>query len=155
MSTDLLIVLVPIIAIGFGCGTGMLAIILNYRKRKEMFALYHQERMAAIEKGIELPPLPQDFFHGDDGSSRRSPHRTLLVGLNLVFLGVTMFLAMHLTGTRTDNGGDASYYALIPGGCGVAFLIYYFTVGKQLAIAGEEERKARLAATGRLPGPRA
>jgi hypothetical protein len=149
-----ILLLVPLLAIGLGICTGMLAIFLTYRRRKEMFALYHQERMAAIEKGIELPPLPQDFFHEDNGPSRRSPHQTLLVGLILVFLGVTMFLAMHLVVMRTQSGADASYFALIPGGCGVAFLIYYFTVGKKVAAAMEEERKARLAAPGRVPNPR-
>ena len=49
---------IPIIAIVMGIGIGMLAIYLRYRKRKEISAHYHQERMAAIEKGIECPPWP-------------------------------------------------------------------------------------------------
>ena len=123
----------------------MLGIFLNYKKRKDMFALYHQERMAAIDKGIELPPLPEDFFRADGDPSRRSPHRALLVGLVLVFIGLTLYLALHFTQTRTDAGGDVALYALIPAGCGAAYLIYYFTVGRKLAVAMEEERKARLA----------
>ena len=47
---------IPIIAIIFGVGIGMLALYLGYRKRKELFVLYHQERMAALEKGVDLPP---------------------------------------------------------------------------------------------------
>ena len=78
---------------------------LNYRKRKDMFALYHQERMAAIEKGIELPPLPEDFFHEEPSAdaSRRSSHGTLLAGLILVFLGLTLYLALHFTVSRTER----------------------------------------------------
>ncbi len=151
-----MIVLIPIIAIVMGLGTGMLSIYLNYLKRKEMFALYHQERMAAIDKGIELPPLPEDFFHDHNGgSSRRSPHRTLLIGLILLFIGLTVYLAMLFTGTRTDSGSNAAPYALIPAGCGAAYLIYYFTVGRKLASAMEEERKARLAEAANAQNPRA
>lgn len=137
--------LIPVIIIVMGIGLGMLAIFLRYRRRKDMFALYHQERMAAIDKGIELPPLPEDFFHEDRTPSRRSPHRTLLWGLILAFIGLTLYLALHFTGTRADGGGDVALFALLPGGIGVACLIYYFTVGRRLAEAMEVEQKTRLA----------
>jgi hypothetical protein len=145
--------LIPIVAIVMVFGTGMLSIYLNYRKRKDMFALYHQERMAAIEKGIDLPPVPQDFFQENGRSSRRSPHRVLLTGLVLLFVAPTLYFALHFTRTRTDAGGDAALFALIPGGIGAAYLIYYFTVGRKLAAAMEEERKARLAEAARVQNP--
>src|ERR1017187_5481986 len=97
MLTEIVALLIPIVAIVMVFGTGMLSIYLNYRKRKEMFALYHQERMAAIEKGIDLPPLPEDFFHEDGKPARRSPHRQLLSGLILVSIGVTLYFALHFT----------------------------------------------------------
>ena len=153
MRPEILIFLIPIVAIVMGIGIGMLSIYLSYRKRKEMFALYHQERMAAIEKGIELPPLPEDFFHEDGMSSRRSPHGTLLSGLVLVFIGITLYLALHFTAARSDEGGGAALFALIPAGIGAACLIYYFTVGRKLAAAIEEERKARLAEAARVKNP--
>ena len=155
ITPDIASVFIPIVAIVMGIGCGMLQIFLHYRKRKDMFALYHQERMAAIEKGIDLPSLPEDFFQETDGRSRRrhSPHGTLLGGLILVFIGLTLYLALHFGGVRTDGGGDAGLFALIPAGIGAACLIYYFTVGRKLAAAQEEERKARLAelAQGRNP----
>ena len=136
---------IPIIAIVMGLGTGMLSLYLSYRKRKDMFLLYHQERMAAIEKGIDLPPMPEDFFHETGQPSRRSPHRAFLLGLILLSVGLTLYLALHFTGTHTDNGSDAGLYALIPAGIGAAYLIYYFTVGRKLAAVMEEERKSKLA----------
>jgi len=139
---------IPIIAIVMVFGTGMLSIYFNYRKRKEMFALYHQERMAAIEKGIDLPPLPEDFFHENGKPARRSSHSTLLWGLVLTFIGLILYVALHATVPRTDTGGDPSLYALIPSGIGMACLIYYFAVGRKLAAAMEEERKAQLAEGG-------
>lgn len=145
--------MVPIIAIVMVFGTGMLAIYFSYRKRKEMFALYHQERMAAIEKGVELPPLPDDFFREEGRPHRRSPHRTLLGGLILVFIGLTLYLALHFTAPRIEDGGNPALFALIPLGIGVACLIYYFTVGRKLAAALDEERKARLAEAARVQSP--
>ena len=134
--------LIPIIAIVMGIGIGMLGIYLNYRKRKEMFALYHQERMAAIDKGIELPPLPEAFFRDEDKPS--SPHSHLLVGLILVFIGLALFFALFfLVGLRI------ALFGLIPLGIGLAFMIFYFTVGKKEAERLEAERKAKSAAANR------
>lgn len=141
----LVVFFIPIIAILAVFGTAMLAIYLSYRKRKEMFALHHQERMAAIEKGIDLPPMPEDFFHEEGGgAARRSSHGTLLAGLILIFIGLTLYLALHFT-TNHFEGRDFALYALIPAGIGVACLIYYFAVGRKLAKAIEEERKAKQA----------
>lgn len=146
MLPDILICLIPIVAILMVFGTGMLSIYLNFRKRRDMFALYHQERMAAIEKGVELPPLPEDFFHEDGGKPRRrARHGTLLAGLILVFLGLTLYIALHFTLLRMDNGGDVALYALIPSGIGIACLIYYFAVGRKIALAIEAEQKPDLA----------
>jgi hypothetical protein len=153
LDPSTLVLLIPIIAIVMGLGTGMISIYFNYRKRKEMFALYHQERMAALDKGIELPPLPEDFFHEDRKPSPRSPHGTLLAGLIQVFIGITLYLALHFAGVRTNEGGDVALFALIPCGLGAAFLIYYFTVGRKLAVAMEEERKIRLTGAARSRNP--
>ncbi|MGC9943692.1 MAG: DUF6249 domain-containing protein [Verrucomicrobiota bacterium] len=145
---DILIAFVPISAILMIFGTGMLSIYFNFRKRRDMFALYHQERMAAIDKGVELPPLPEDFFHEDGGKSRRrTQHGTLLSGLILVFLGLTLYIALHFTVSRMDDGGDVALYALVPVGIGLACLIYYFAVGRKIALAIEAERKAGLTET--------
>jgi len=133
---------VTVIGIVMGLGTGMLSLFLNYRKRREMFALYHQERMAAIEKGIELPALPEDFFH-EDAKPQRSGHGTFLSGLILVSVGLTLYVALHFTADRTESGGDVALFALIPAGVGAACLIYYYAVGRKLATALEDERKAR------------
>jgi len=153
MNSDTLFLLIPFVAIVMVFGTGMLKLYFNYRKHRDMFALYHQERMAAIEKGIELPPLPEDFFHEDGKPSRRSSHGTLLGGLVLVFTGLTLYLALHFTISQTDAGGDVGLFALIPGGIGAALMLYYFTVGRKAAAAMEEERKARLADEARVKNP--
>ena len=45
-----------------GLGVGMLKLYLDYRKKREVIQLHHAERMAAIDKGIELPSLPPNSF---------------------------------------------------------------------------------------------
>jgi hypothetical protein len=122
--------LIPIISIIMGIGIGMLAIVLNYRKRKEIFALYHQERMAAIEKGVECPPWP-DRLLADDAATP-SPRRHLLKGLVWLFIGLAVTVAVYAVVDLSH-----ALFGLIPIGIGLAHLIYYFVEGKREAQAAE------------------
>jgi hypothetical protein len=178
-----LVFFIPIVAIVMVFGSGMLKLYLNYLKRRDLFALHHQERMAALEKGIELPPWPEDLLQenespfenwpgctpmpGTPGAvpnfgwgrpggydpSRHSSHGTLLTGLILLFVSLTLYLALHFTVSRTDDGGDVALFALIPGGIGAAFLFYYLAVGRKAILAREEEWKARQAEAARVKNP--
>lgn len=131
--------LIPILAITLGCGIPLLAIFLDYRKRKQMFALYHQERMAAIEKGIELPPLPEEFFREDGKGKPRSAHGDFGWGLFWLLGGLALLVALYF-----NDKGTSSLYALIPVAVGVHYLIYYYVVGKKEALRIEAERQAEL-----------
>jgi hypothetical protein len=130
METQILALFIPLVAIVMGVGVAMLAIFLQYRKRKETFALYHQERMAAIEKGVDLPPLP-DFLLSDDGRAFRPyhPRRHLLKGLTWLFTGIGLGVALWPTA-----GFEYSLFSLIPIGVGLAQLVYYFVEGKSDAM---------------------
>ena len=104
-----------------------------------MFALYHQERMAAIERGIELPPFPAGIISEDSGGSRpRSPHSDFGWGLFWLLGGLALLIAMYF-----NNKGSESLYALIPIAIGLHYLIYYYVVGKKEARALEAEQKQR------------
>ena len=52
-ASQILGVMIPIIAIVMGLGLGMLKIWTDYRKKREILQAHHAERMAAIEKGID------------------------------------------------------------------------------------------------------
>ena len=65
-----LIVLIPIVAIVFSLGIPIIAIITEAAKHRKIYELFHKERLAAIEKGIELPPLPLELF---DRISKTTP----------------------------------------------------------------------------------
>jgi hypothetical protein len=135
--------MIPIIAVILGIAVAMLAIYLSYRKRKEIFALYHQERMAAIEKGVELPPLPEAMLT-DDGRPFRPyhPRRHLLRGLAWLFVGLGGGVA-----TWATAGLDWALFGLVPVGIGLAHLIYYFVEGKKEAQAIERDRLSPVAGT--------
>ena len=120
-------VMIPIIAIVLGIGLAIVSAFLNYKRRKDMFALYHQERMAAIEKGVELPPLPDSFFGVD---RQRSPRRFLRSGLVLLFIGLAIMLALYF-GNDGWGSRHSALWGLIPVGIGLANLIYYFIEGKK------------------------
>lgn len=147
MQTPILALMIPIIAIIMGIGIGMWGMYLSYRKRKEIFTLYHQERMAALDKGVDLPPLPEAFFT-EDGSARSvpNPHRHLFRGLMWVLVGIALTIALFAV-----DGLDTALFALIPVALGLAHLIYYFTVGKRLAQAMEAAELAKLAETAKAP----
>ena len=136
VQTEILALFIPIIAIIMGMGIAMLAIVLQYRKRKELFALYHQERMAALDKGVELPPLP-DYLLADDGRPVRAyhPRRHVLKGLTWLFIGIGLGVALWAAADW-----EPAMFSLILVGIGLAHLIYYFVEGKREAEAMEKER---------------
>lgn len=122
-------IMIPIVAIVFGCGIPIVAIVTNYRRRKHLFELYHQERMAAISKGMDLPPLPEDLVVEGERPRIRTPRDSLLKGLIWLFVGLGIVAALYgLEGEREAMLG------LIPAGVGLAHLIYYFVEGRNAPI---------------------
>jgi hypothetical protein len=146
MLAPILALMIPIIAVILGAAIAMLAIFLSYRKRREIFALYHQERMAAIEKGVELPPLPGGLLT-DDGRPVQpyNPRRHLLKGLGWLFVGLGLAAGLWAT-----VGYDWALFSLVLIGIGLAHLIYYFVEGKKEGDAIEREQGGTLA--GSSPG---
>ncbi len=125
-SVEIVGELIPIIAIVLGIGIGMLAIYLDFRKKRELFQLYHAERMAAIEKGIELPPLPPDLLRDTrTPEARGARHRRF--GFVLLFVGVAVGLA--LWGTKDPD----AWWALVPAGWGLALLLSSFLESRERA----------------------
>ena len=136
MDVQIISLLIPIIAIVMGIGCGIIALVLDYLKRRRLMELYHQQRMAAIDKGVELPPMPLDLLTAD---IRRKHSNPLLKGLLLVLIGITVAAALY-----ANQGWQTACYGLIPAGIGLAYLIYYAVEGKKLAA---EEREEKLAET--------
>jgi hypothetical protein len=130
MDIEHMAMMIPIISIIMGIGIGMLALFLNYRKRRDLFNCYHRERMAAIEKGIDCPPWPESLLAAEDAAP--SPRRHLLKGLVWLFIGLGAAVAVYAV---VDF--SRALFGLIPIGIGAAHLIYYAVEGKKEAEASD------------------
>jgi hypothetical protein len=124
--------IIPTVAIVMGVGIGMLAIWLDFRKKREIFELHHKERMLAIERGMEVPPLPQALF--DD--SRRPPRVTeagdyLRRGLLWLLVGIAVVIGLVLNLSLANAA-----WGLIPIAVGLAYLIFYATDARMRKAGG-------------------
>lgn len=122
--SEIIGVMIPIVAIVMGIGIGMLSLFLDYRKKRDMFALHHKERLAAIDKGMEVPPLPPEFFQ--DGRRRvRVLSDYLRRGLILVLVGVALTVALYGAAPRNYLWG------LLPIAVGLANLLFYWVESRK------------------------
>lgn len=124
-------IMIPLSAIVLGLSIPIVNTILDYRKKRRLIETHHAERMAAIERGMDLPPLPAEIL----GGGRRRPQSTLLPGLIWFFVG----LALTALPFRSSDF-DIALVGLIPTGVGVAYLIYYFAEGRKLERGANGER---------------
>jgi hypothetical protein len=123
---------IPIFGILFGIGGPAVVVIvwftLNYHKRRKLMELHHTERMAAIERGMEIPPLPIELIDGRSVPKRR--RTALLPGLVWFFIGLALVVGSFF---GTGDGDDIPVFiGLIPLGIGLAYLIYYFVEGRNV-----------------------
>jgi hypothetical protein len=128
-------VLIPVVAIVLGIGFVAFIIFLDFYKRRHAIELLHAERMAAIEKGIELPPLPEEYLGGGGStpSARRSGRPTLRTGLILTFVGIAITLALWGSGLV----GSLWWWGLVPLGVGLAFLATSWLEARASGLPGE------------------
>jgi hypothetical protein len=124
MSEDVLALFIPIIAIFMSLLIPIVFAVVDYKRRRDIVEANHKERLAAIERGMELPALPESFYLA--AKPRRSGY--LLPGLIWLFVGIGLFLALGAVA-----GEDIRLFGLIPIGVGAAFLIYHAVEGRKLA----------------------
>ena len=62
MNEDAVAVFIPIIAIVMSLPIPIVYAIVDYRRRRDIVEAHHKERMAAIERGMDLPALPESFY---------------------------------------------------------------------------------------------
>jgi len=112
--------LIPIFGIVFGIGIAAVSIIANHQRKLKRYELRHKERLAAMDKGLELPPELADPV---DDAQKSSGLRSGLIGLGV---GVVLYFAL-----REVAGSDVALFGLIPAAVGVAQLLYYFIEGRK------------------------
>ena len=119
MDPGIIAVFIPIVAIIMGIGIGMLAIWSEHKRKAQLLEQNHRERMQAIEKGIELPPLPPNLVGMSNGPSTASAAKSLRSGVMLLLIGILLFFAIDVAGGR-----EGALFGLIPAAVGVANLLY-------------------------------
>jgi hypothetical protein len=119
MDPGVIGVFIPIVAIIMGIGIGMLAIWSEHKRKTQLLEQNHRERMHAIEKGLELPPLPANLVGTTNGPSTASAAKSVRSGVMLLLIGIVLFFAITMVGAE-----EAALFGLIPAAIGVANLVY-------------------------------
>jgi hypothetical protein len=119
MEIEMMALMIPILGIVLGVGVAVVAIVASHREKQKRAELRHRERLAAIEKGIELPPDPDAEPPPKKGNSLKS-------GLINLFLGAVLYFAI-----REVAGDDVALFGLIPAAIGVGSLISYFVESRR------------------------
>ena len=93
-------------------------------------AMIHRERLTAIEKGVELPPLEQEA-HRRAWNVQRI---LLLAGLTWISLGIAAYVTLtallsYSSNARGDIPAGMQWIGLAPIGIGLSHVIVYL-VGK-------------------------
>src|SRR3954469_12074024 len=111
--------LIPIVAIVFGIGIGMLGIWSDHKRKAQILEQNHRERMHAIEKGIELPPIPANLVSASNGPATASAAKSLRSGIMLTLMGAILFVAI-----ASIAEARGAIFGLIPAAVGIANLVY-------------------------------
>jgi hypothetical protein len=134
--------LIHITAIIFGIGIGMLGLWTDHKRKSQLLEQMHKEGMAAIEKGIELPPMNAEPCTNKASASVANPARILRNGVFMVSFGIVLYFALVTVGAP-----EAAVFGLIPATIGLANLAYS-------AVLFDKERKAEAQKErDRLPPP--
>lgn len=106
-------------------------VAFNQWLRQQRRVMVHRERLAALEKGIELPPLEQV----ERRASWNIERVLLLAGISWISIGVTAFVVIHSVIGQSllqINGDELTpvpagleWIGLAPIGIGVAHLAAY------------------------------
>jgi hypothetical protein len=119
MDIEQMALMIPILAVVLGVGVAIVAIVTSHREKQKRAELRHRERIAAIEKGMEIPPDPEPDVEVRKGGSLKS-------GLAGLFLGIVLYFAL-----RQVADADVALFGLIPAAFGVAGLISYFVESRR------------------------
>ena len=119
MDIEQMALMIPILGIVLGLGVAVIAIVTSHREKQKRVELRHRERLAAIERGIEIPPDAEPDAGGKKPSMLRS-------GVSGVLIGGVLYFALHRV-----VGEDVALFGLIPAAFGIATLVSYFVENRR------------------------
>ena len=117
-----MVMLIPILSVTVSLGALIVWIVVWHRRRMHEVDCRHKERMAAIEKGVDLPPepLPQPG---------QMPPRSRYLLRGLIWLGIGLAITFGVHGLlHVPPIGGVGW---IPVAVGAAYLIFYFVEGRK------------------------
>lgn len=121
--------LIPIVTVTVSLGALIVWIVVWHRRRMHEVDCRHKERMAAIDKGLELPPesTPQP-------EQMQPRSRYLLRGLIWLGVGLAITFGGH-DWLRAPMGGSGWIAVAV----GAAYLVFYLVEGHRAPLAKREE----------------
>jgi hypothetical protein len=126
MNPGVIGVFIPIVAIVMGIGIGMLALWSEHKRKSQLLEQLHRERMHALDKGLEPPPIPDHLAGNGEGSGPGSAAKSLRNGVVLLLIGIVLWVAIGRV-----EGGDAAWFGLIPAAVGIGNLLYALVLWKK------------------------
>ena len=131
MSVSVMAMLIPFFAIAAGIGTLLTWLVLWHRHKARELEMRHQERMAAIGKGLGLPDSPpayEDPLPPPSNGYGKPASRYLLRGL--IWLGVGLAVSLGRADPFDSGLGPWGWIAVA---IGVSYLVYYTVEHRRLA----------------------
>ena len=120
---------IPILFIVLGGAWLALHTWCDFKKRRLLIELHHRERMTALEKGLDLPPLPADLLEDkEEADEPAKPESSLSDGLWWLGVGIGLVIWLSLSSKPWAHPAVGA----IPIGIGLAQLIYYCLRGRDV-----------------------
>ena len=122
--------LIPILSVTVSLAALIVWIVVWHRRRLHEVDCRHKERMAAIDKGVDLPPdpLPQ---------AEQMPPRSRYLLRGLIWLGVGLAITFGMHGLL--HAPPIGGVGWIPVAVGAAYLIFYLAEGLRVSRPKREE----------------
>jgi hypothetical protein len=124
MDEQVLGVMIPLSAVILGIGAGIFAIWAAHRYKTQKLEFRHRERMAAMERGLDVPPEAPDPELDPAYRRSRALHRGLLWSL----VGIAVGLVLYHVGDE-----DVAWIGTIPFAVGLGNLAFYALEGRRSA----------------------
>lgn len=117
---QLLGLLIPICGIVGGVAVALLWLATEHKRRSQLLEQSHRERMSAIERGVDVPPLPPELFEPEDRADNLDARaRSLRRGLTYLLGGLAVAGAL-----AVNRDIESAAWGLVPAAIGLAHLIF-------------------------------